>query len=130
MRIHFARHGESLANQLHVISNRGLVHGLTLEGRQQALGLAHLLEDRPISRVYTSPLLRAIETGVLVANHAPFTWGKNAHDSVKNAVVLEEVAAMALGTLTISPDQPPISQAILDKHYGRKHGKDAYYGQD
>lgn len=66
---------------------------------------------------------------VLVANHAPFTWGKDAHDSVKNAVVLEECAAMALGTICISPDQPPISQAILDKHYLRKHGKNAYYGQ-
>jgi L-ribulose-5-phosphate 4-epimerase len=66
---------------------------------------------------------------VLVANHGPFTWGKDGHDSVKNAVVLEEVAAMALGTLTISAHQPPISQAILDKHYLRKHGKNAYYGQ-
>ncbi len=66
---------------------------------------------------------------VLVANHGPFTWGKDGHDSVKNAVVLEEVAAMALGTLTISHKQPPISQAILDKHYLRKHGKNAYYGQ-
>jgi L-ribulose-5-phosphate 4-epimerase len=66
---------------------------------------------------------------VLVANHAPFTWGKDAHDSVKNAVVLEEVAAMALGTIGISPNPPGISQAILDKHYLRKHGKHAYYGQ-
>jgi L-ribulose-5-phosphate 4-epimerase len=66
---------------------------------------------------------------VLVANHGPFTWGKDGHDSVKNAVVLEEVAAMALGTISVSPSQPPISQAILDKHYLRKHGKDAYYGQ-
>jgi L-ribulose-5-phosphate 4-epimerase len=66
---------------------------------------------------------------VLVANHGPFTWGKDGHDSVKNAVVLEEVAAMALATMAISPSQVPISQAILDKHYLRKHGKNAYYGQ-
>ena len=66
---------------------------------------------------------------VLVANHGPFTWGKDGHDSVKNAVVLEEVAAMALATITVNPSQSPISQAILDKHYLRKHGKDAYYGQ-
>ncbi len=66
---------------------------------------------------------------VLVANHGPFTWGKDAHDSVKNAVVLEEVAAMALGTIQVSPKQPEISQTILDKHYLRKHGKNAYYGQ-
>jgi len=67
---------------------------------------------------------------VLVANHGPFTWGKNGHDSVINAVVLEEVAAMGLGTLSLRPDQPGLSQALLDKHYLRKHGKDAYYGQD
>jgi L-ribulose-5-phosphate 4-epimerase len=66
---------------------------------------------------------------VLVANHGPFTWGKDAHDSVKNAVVLEEVAAMAFGTIGINPNQPAISQGLLDKHYLRKHGKDAYYGQ-
>jgi L-ribulose-5-phosphate 4-epimerase len=66
---------------------------------------------------------------VLVANHGPFTWGKDAHDSVKNAVVLEEVAAMAFGTIGINPNQPAISQTLLDKHYLRKHGKDAYYGQ-
>jgi L-ribulose-5-phosphate 4-epimerase len=66
---------------------------------------------------------------VLVANHGPFTWGKDGHDSVKNAVVLEEVATMALGTISVRPSQPPISQAILDKHYLRKHGKNAYYGQ-
>jgi L-ribulose-5-phosphate 4-epimerase len=63
--------------------------------------------------------------GVLVANHGPFTWGKDAHDSVKNAVVLEEVAAMAQGTVRITPDQPAITQSLLDKHYLRKHGKDA-----
>ncbi len=66
---------------------------------------------------------------VLVANHGPFTWGRNGDDSVRNAVVLEEVAAMALGTLSLNPAQPGIRQALLDKHYLRKHGKDAYYGQ-
>lgn len=66
---------------------------------------------------------------VLVANHGPFTWGKNPDESVRNAVVLEEVAKMASGTLAVHPRQPPISQALLDKHYLRKHGKNAYYGQ-
>lgn len=66
---------------------------------------------------------------VLVANHGPFTWGKDAAESVKNAVVLEEVAKMASGTLAIHPEQQPISQDLLDKHYLRKHGKNAYYGQ-
>ncbi len=66
---------------------------------------------------------------VLVANHGPFTWGKNPDKVVENAVVLKQVAAMAMGTLTINNKQKEISRAILDKHYLRKHGKGAYYGQ-
>jgi L-ribulose-5-phosphate 4-epimerase len=66
---------------------------------------------------------------VLVASHGPFTWGKNAAGSVESMVVLEQTAMMALGTLTINPKQGPISQVLLDKHYLRKHGKNAYYGQ-
>jgi L-ribulose-5-phosphate 4-epimerase len=66
---------------------------------------------------------------VLVANHGPFTWGKTAFESVEAAVVLEQVAKMAFGTICISPRQKKISQVLLDKHYLRKHGKNAYYGQ-
>ena len=65
---------------------------------------------------------------VLVANHGPFTWGKSPDEAVYNAVVLEEVARMALFTLQLG-NQIPIGQHILDKHFNRKHGKDAYYGQ-
>jgi L-ribulose-5-phosphate 4-epimerase len=67
--------------------------------------------------------------GVLVFNHAPFSWGKDADQAVHNAVVLEEVAKMALQTFQLNPQVQPISQYILDKHYLRKHGKNAYYGQ-
>jgi L-ribulose-5-phosphate 4-epimerase len=66
---------------------------------------------------------------VLVANHGPFTWGKTPADAVEAAAVLEQTAAMALGTITINPNQNQIDKALLDKHYLRKHGKDAYYGQ-
>lgn len=66
---------------------------------------------------------------VLVANHGPFTWGATAKDAVESAVVLESIAEMAIGTITINPNQNGISQVLLDKHYLRKHGKDAYYGQ-
>jgi len=66
---------------------------------------------------------------VLVANHGPFSWGGNPAEAVEAMVVLEEVATMALGTITINPGQGPISKALLDKHYLRKHGKNAYYGQ-
>jgi L-ribulose-5-phosphate 4-epimerase len=66
--------------------------------------------------------------GVLVNNHAPFTWGKTPGDAVHNAKVLEELAQMAYYTLQINPSAT-IDQFLLDKHYFRKHGKDAYYGQ-
>jgi L-ribulose-5-phosphate 4-epimerase len=66
---------------------------------------------------------------VLVASHGPFTWGKSAAASVESMVVLEQTAKMALGTITINPKQKPINQVLLDKHYLRKHGKNAYYGQ-
>jgi L-ribulose-5-phosphate 4-epimerase len=66
--------------------------------------------------------------GVLVNNHGPFAWGKDANDAVHNAVVMEAVAKMAYYTLNINP-VPPIDQELLDKHYLRKHGKNAYYGQ-
>jgi len=68
--------------------------------------------------------------GVLVANHGPFTWGKSPADSVEAMVVLEQIATMALGTTTINSNRKPISKALLDKHYLRKHGKNAYYGQN
>lgn len=66
---------------------------------------------------------------VLVANHGPFTWGSSAAAALESMVVLEQIATMALGTITINPEQKPISKALLDKHYLRKHGKNAYYGQ-
>lgn len=66
--------------------------------------------------------------GVLVHGHAPFTWGKDAYDAVSNAVVLEEVAKMAFYTEMLGLTMP-LDQYLLDRHFFRKHGKDAYYGQ-
>lgn len=66
---------------------------------------------------------------VLVASHAPFTWGKDANQAVYHSVVLEELAKMAYLTLTINPETSELKQSVLNKHYQRKHGKDAYYGQ-
>jgi L-ribulose-5-phosphate 4-epimerase len=66
----------------------------------------------------------------LVAGHAPFVWGKTPHDAAHNAVVLEAVARMAYRTLGLKSDAPAVSQALLDRHYFRKHGKDATYGQN
>ena len=66
---------------------------------------------------------------VLVAGHGPFTWGPTPRKAVENAVALEQIAAMALDTLRIDPDAEPAPSYVLDKHYFRKHGPGAYYGQ-
>lgn len=66
--------------------------------------------------------------GVIVKNHGPFTWGKNANDAVHNSVVLEELAKMAFIAKTIQPNAS-MNSLLTDKHFSRKHGKDSYYGQ-
>lgn len=66
---------------------------------------------------------------VLVACHGPFTWGKDPAKAIYNSIVLEEIAKMAYLTLQINPSTTTIKQSLIDKHYFRKHGKDAYYGQ-
>ena len=65
----------------------------------------------------------------LVACHGPFTWGKSPEEAVENAAVLENTAKLAFGTLLLNPDIKPISKFLLDKHFFRKHGEGAYYGQ-
>jgi L-ribulose-5-phosphate 4-epimerase len=67
--------------------------------------------------------------GVLVAGHAPFCWGKTPADAAHNAVLIEEIATMALHTLAANPKARPISKVLHEKHFFRKHGPDAYYGQ-
>lgn len=67
--------------------------------------------------------------GVLVNNHGPFTWGKDAQEAVHNSVVLEEVAMMAYTACSLTPGVNSIDQILLDKHFLRKHGVNAYYGQ-
>ncbi|MCY6484674.1 L-ribulose-5-phosphate 4-epimerase [Clostridium aestuarii] len=67
--------------------------------------------------------------GVLVHSHGPFTWGKNSLDAVKNAVVLEEIAKMNYYTMSLNETTESIQKTLLDKHFLRKHGKNAYYGQ-
>jgi L-ribulose-5-phosphate 4-epimerase len=68
--------------------------------------------------------------GVLVRNHGPFAWGTDSLDAVHNAVVMEEIAFMNFHALMINPQASLASQALQDKHYFRKHGRDAYYGQE
>lgn len=117
-----------------------------------ALGTTHadtFFGDVPITRMLTPEEINGAyekETGtviveclegkdpmavpaVLVQSHGPFTWGKDGKEAVHNAVVLEEVAFMAYHTLQLNPSAKRIPQTILDKHYYRKHGENAYYGQ-
>lgn len=68
--------------------------------------------------------------GVLVRNHGPFAWGTDAANAVHNAVVMEEIAFMNYHAITLNPQAPCVSQGLLDKHYYRKHGANAYYGQE
>ncbi len=78
------------------------------------------------------PLVRARELAVpavLVAGHGPFCWGESAAAAAHNAVLLEEIAAMAYYTVALNHSAPPISRTLLDKHFLRKHGAHAYYGQ-
>jgi L-ribulose-5-phosphate 4-epimerase len=66
---------------------------------------------------------------VLLPHHGPFVWGSSASQAVSNAIALEATAQMALMTLTLASDPPPIPERLKEKHYSRKHGPDAYYGQ-
>ena len=68
--------------------------------------------------------------GIILSSHGPFAWGKDVHNAVHNAVVLEEVAKMAYRTIQINPEITRVEQYLLDKHYFRKHGKNSYYGQN
>ncbi len=67
---------------------------------------------------------------VLIGNHGPFTWGKDASAAVFNSRLLEELAKMAMYALSINPEAPRLKDALIKKHYERKHGKNAYYGQN
>ena len=80
-----------------------------------------------ITELFTNETVMQIPAA-LVYSHGPFTWGKDGAKSVENAIILEEVAMMAWNTLMMNPDAK-IQRELLDKHYLRKHGKNAYYGQ-
>jgi L-ribulose-5-phosphate 4-epimerase len=86
---------------------------------ETGLAIVKVFEGRPPTEM----------PAVLVASHGPFTWGKDAAAAVENSIVLEQVAMMAIHTEALSPQPRGISRNLLDKHFLRKHGKHAYYGQ-
>ena len=90
--------------------------------RNTGLVIIETLEERNVNPVYTP--------GILVKNHGVFTWGKDADEAVHNAVVLEEVAKMATFTEMINMDADKAPEYLRDKHFYRKHGENAYYGQN
>ena len=93
-------------------------------GYEQNTGkvIIETFEERGINPIYTP--------AVLCKNHGPFTWGKDANEAVHNAVVLEEVAKMALKTELLNPNVESAPDSIKNKHFYRKHGENAYYGQN
>lgn len=90
--------------------------------KNTGLVIIETLEENGINPMYTP--------AILCKNHGPFTWGKDAAQAVYHAVVLEEVAKMALHTENIQPKVQPAPDSIKEKHFYRKHGEHAYYGQD
>ena len=89
--------------------------------KNTGLVIIETFKERGINPVYV--------LAVLCTNHGPFTWGKDASEAVHNAVVLEEVAKMACRTELINPRVTPAPDSIKEKHFMRKHGANAYYGQ-
>ncbi len=100
---------------------RGLTEAEIEEAYEKNTGkvIIECIGDRPVMDV----------PGILVRNHGPFAWGKTAGGAVYNAVVLDKVAEMAYKTITLNPDVRHAPQYLMDKHYFRKHGANAYYGQ-
>ncbi|MDX2189190.1 MAG: L-ribulose-5-phosphate 4-epimerase [Bacteroidota bacterium] len=88
---------------------------------QTGFQIINCLKDKGLSYLETEM--------ILVGNHAPFTWGKNADKAVYNSAVLENVAKMALLTEQINPASKPMKDSLIKKHYERKHGGNSYYGQ-
>lgn len=137
-----SRYGTAWAQAMRPLPCLGTTHADTFYG---AVPCTRPLTDEEIAGDYERHTgLVIVETfeklginpmdvpAVLVAQHAPFTWGKDAAEAVENAVILEEVAAMAIYTLMAQhawQDLSPVPQSLLDKHFWRKHGEGAYYGQ-
>jgi L-ribulose-5-phosphate 4-epimerase len=88
---------------------------------QTGVQIVECLKDRKLS-------YKEVEM-ILVAGHGPFSWGTTAERAVYNSIILEELARMAYLTLQINPDVKRLKKSLVRKHYDRKHGRDAYYGQ-
>jgi L-ribulose-5-phosphate 4-epimerase len=131
--------GTSFAQAMCEIPCLGTTHADNFYGMipvTRAMQVAEIESDyelntgKVIAECFTSRHLDPMNVpGVLVASHAPFAWGPTPAKAVENAIVLEFAAQMAVHSLALNPNVSPIPQALLDKHFHRKHGPKAYYGQ-
>lgn len=106
-----------------IVCTRGLTKEEIEEGYEKHTGtvIIETLEQRKINPLHNP--------GILCKNHGPFTWGKDAHEAVHNAVVLEEVAKMAMNAEMLEHRISQAPEYLIEKHFNRKHGENAYYGQ-
>lgn len=132
-----SRHGTAFAQARREIPCLGTTHADHFHG---AVPVTRPLRPGEVEEDYEANTGRVIAErfegvdplevpAVLVAGHAPFTWGRTVGQALENAVALEAIAAMAVATLALDPAAPPLEEHVLQKHYLRKHGKTAYYGQ-
>ena len=132
-------YGTSFAQARHQIPCYGTTHADNFHGPihvTRDLTEAEVVNDyelntgKVIVETYDELFLDPLHVpGILVGGHAPFTWGRDTAAAVENAIVLEFSAMMACQSLSINPQTRPIPQSLLDKHFFRKHGPSAYYGQ-
>lgn len=125
----FAQSGRSIPalGTTHADAFYGEIPCTRLMTSEEIRGDYELETGRVIAELFTKETISQVPAA-LVCSHGPFAWGKNATASVEHAVILEEVACMCWHTLMLRPDMT-FQQELLDKHYLRKHGKNAYYGQ-
>ncbi|MBO5223390.1 MAG: L-ribulose-5-phosphate 4-epimerase [Clostridia bacterium] len=126
----FAQAGEEITpyGTTHADAFYGAVPCTRELSKEEIEGEYELNTGKVISETFEKIDYNAIPA-VLVKNHGPFTWGKTCEKAVENAITLEEVAKMAINTKIINPSAKAVGKHLLDKHYNRKHGKNAYYGQ-
>ncbi len=131
-------HAVMFAQAMKEIPCYGTTHADHFNG---AVPVTRLLSEREVQEAYEKNTGKVIVRrfqgldpqampAVLVAGHAPFCWGSDAQDAVQNAIALESVAMMALGTLRLNPNVDELPRYLLQKHHDRKHGSSAYYGQE
>lgn len=133
-----SRHATAFAQAARAVQCYGTTHADAFHGpvpvtrpltREEVGGDYEVATGHVIVERFAQAIDPLAVPAALVAGHGPFAWGPTGEKAVENACVLERVAEMALHTLRLNPEARPLPDYLLDKHYDRKHGKNAYYGQ-